>query len=134
MRGNTDIGVNAHSRYGGATWTCEGFKALHVDPIPDGRDPTAGSRPGGDPPTHRSPVEFCEQRLVAAKPVGFFGIGLWPQTSPLEQGNDPARDASCNPGYLGIVGRRQRIEAEAPSLFRSVDTVERQHVEMDVQI
>ena len=117
MRGNADIGVNAHSRDGGTTWTREGFKALHVDPIPDGGDPPAGSRPGGDPPRDRSPVEFCEQRLVAAKPAGFFGIGLRPQTSPLEQGNDPARNAGCNPGHLGIAGRRQRIEAEPPSFF-----------------
>ena len=37
--------------------------------------PTAGSRPGGDPLTHRGSVEYCEQRLIAQERVRFFAAG-----------------------------------------------------------
>ena len=63
-------------------------KVLDVDSISDGRDTTAGTRARGDAAVDRGAVDLGQKRFIAPERVRFVGIGLRPQPTALEQGED----------------------------------------------
>lgn len=52
----------------------------------------------------------------------------------LEQRFDAAGDARRNAGHFGVAGRGCRVKADAAPFVHSVDAIEHQHVEVDIQI
>jgi len=52
----------------------------------------------------------------------------------MEQSRDPASDASRNLGDLCVAGLRQPVESESLPIVLTVDAVEHQHMEVDIQI
>jgi hypothetical protein len=52
----------------------------------------------------------------------------------MEQSRDPASDASRNLGDLCVAGRSQPVESESLPIVLTVDAVEHQHMQVDIQI
>ncbi len=131
---NGDVGVDAEA--GGFGASRVGLRRLReqvrVDAIAEAQDalPPAGS--GGDAAPHRGGVQRGQQRLLEAQRVGPVGIGLGAQPAALEQAAHRSGDAPRDAGHLAVV--RRRHGAEAHRVARVEDAVERQRVEVDVQV
>jgi len=134
MSRDTNVGVHTEARNAGTTWTASDGKIFQIDPVTNLRYPVASPRAGGNASGDRSAVEFGEERLVVMERVRFVPIGLRPQTAAFKEPGDTALNALGHPGHFGIAGRGHGPENDLASFFGQVNAVQRQRMEMKVQI
>jgi hypothetical protein len=85
-------------------------------------------------PADGGAVELGEERLLLGQGIGLRGIRFGAESSPLEEARDPPGHPGDHPLDLGILGRREGMEAKSPVRPRRVDAVDQQWVEVDVQV
>jgi hypothetical protein len=134
MSRDANVGVHTEARSAGTTWIASDGKISQIDPVPNLPYPVGSARAGGNASGDRSAVEFGEQRLVVMERVGFVPIGLRPQTAAFKEPGDTALNALGHTGHFGIAGREHGPENDLASLFGHVNAVQRQRMEMEVEI
>jgi hypothetical protein len=88
----------------------------------------------GDAAGDGGTVELGEERVLLGQRIRLRRIRAGAEATAHEEARDASGDLTHQPLDLGVVGRRQRMEAQGAVRPGRVDAVEQQRVEVDVQV
>ena len=132
--GDGHVRVQADAAHAGAALAFEGRQIVRIDAIAHAQHALARSAARGDAAGDGGAVELRQQRLVLGQGIDLRGIGLGAEAPALEEPRDAPGDLPHHPLDLGVLGRRQGMEAQHAVRLALVDAVEQQRVEVDVQV
>ena len=110
------------------------MKRLDSDPVAQPADTMPGPRTGRHASAQGGPAQLGQERFFDRKHVGLVRVGRATQSAPLEQPLQAARKLPGNPQDLSVLRRIERQEAHFLRIIGAIDTVERQDMEVHVQV
>jgi len=124
--------VHAHAADARAALALENREIVGVDAVAHAEHTLAAAGTRRDAARDRGGVERREQRLFRRQRVVVGCVVAEPTT--LEQARQAPCDLPRHAFHLGVVGWRERVEAQRSFGGPRVDAVEQQRVEVDVQV
>jgi hypothetical protein len=133
-RGNGHVCMQAYASGAGAALALERREVVRVDLVAEAQHAPSCAVAGGDSPRDRGAVQLRQEGLLLGQWIPLPRIRLGAEAAALEQACEAPRDLAHHASDLGILRRRERVEARRLEPVRLVDTVEHKRVEVDVQV
>jgi hypothetical protein len=110
------------------------LQVLGIHPVPEPKDPLAGTSPGGNATVNRSPVQSSQKRIVGGQRVGERRIRVGTEAAADQQTPHAAGDAASHPLHLPGLRRWEGTKSLRAMRTPLVDPVQGEGVEVHVQV